>query len=171
MANTGGTNTNYYEVLEVAEDAPPHEVHKAYQRAKSTYSSDNPALYSMFSPEEARELLRLIEEAYMVLGNLGLRKSYNEARARGEVSAEVALVLPSHGAAQASPHAHPSQAAMNGNSFSSPSPMQQTAQAMQQPTAEPSHSMNAPSFATPADMTYQPGTVFSLTTSPSVCAS
>ncbi len=76
--------TNYYEILEVAADAPPHEIHKAYQRAKATYSTDNPALYSMFSPDEARELLRLIEEAYTVLGNPGMRKTYDEARARGE---------------------------------------------------------------------------------------
>lgn len=82
---TIGNHTNYYEVLEVQEDAPTHEVHKAYQRAKSTYSSDNPALYSMFSVDEARELLRLIEEAYAVLGNPGLRKTYDEARSKGEL--------------------------------------------------------------------------------------
>lgn len=70
-------DTNYYEVLEVPEDAPQTEVHRAYQLAKATYSQDNPALYSMFSPEEARELLRLIEEAYSVLGNPGLRKQYD----------------------------------------------------------------------------------------------
>src|SRR5947208_3257831 len=105
MANSG-TNTNYYEVLEVAEDAPPHEIHRAYQRAKSTYSSDNPALYSMFSPEEARELLRLIEEAYTVLGNPGLRKSYDESRAKGEISPQVALVVPQP-APKAAAHSSP----------------------------------------------------------------
>ena len=74
MANLGSPaeGTNYYEILEVAIDAPPHEIHRAYQRAKTTYSSENPALYSMSSPEEARELLRLIEEAYTVLGNPSL---------------------------------------------------------------------------------------------------
>jgi curved DNA-binding protein CbpA len=71
--------TNYYEILEVSHDAPPHEIHKAYQRARATYSADNPALYSMFSPEEARELLRLIEEAYSVLGNNLLRRNYDDA--------------------------------------------------------------------------------------------
>ncbi len=77
-------STNYYEVLEVMPDAPAHAIHKAYQRAKSTYSSDNPALYSMFSQEEADELLKLIEEAYLVLGNPTARKTYDEARSRGE---------------------------------------------------------------------------------------
>lgn len=69
---------NYYEVLEVAYDAPQHEVHKAYTRAKATYAQDNPALYSMFTRDEARDLLKLIEEAYAVLGNHGLRRNYDD---------------------------------------------------------------------------------------------
>ena len=71
-------HVNYYEVLEVAYDAPQHEVHKAYTRAKATYAQDNPALYSMFTRDEARDLLKLIEEAYAVLGNHGLRRNYDE---------------------------------------------------------------------------------------------
>jgi len=74
--------TNYYEILEVAHDAPQNEIHKAYQRAKATYSQESPALYSMFSKDEARELLRMIEEAYVVLGNQALRKSYDEKLAQ-----------------------------------------------------------------------------------------
>jgi curved DNA-binding protein CbpA len=70
--------TNYYEVLEVRSDAPQGEIFRAYQRAKSTYSVDNPALYSMFSQEEARELLKVIEEAYSVLSNVSLRKNYDD---------------------------------------------------------------------------------------------
>jgi len=101
-------DTNYYEVLEVQEQALPHEIHKAYTRAKATYSTENPALYSMFSPEEARELLRLIEEAYSVLGNPGLRKSYDELRLRGERSPYVALVAPNHAPV---PHMPPPTAA------------------------------------------------------------
>jgi curved DNA-binding protein CbpA len=80
------SGTNYYEVLEITVDAPAHEIHKAYQRAKATYSSDNPALYTMFSADEARELLRLIEEAYSVLSNPGARRTYDDARARGELA-------------------------------------------------------------------------------------
>jgi len=103
--------TNYYEVLEVSETAQTHEIHKAYTRAKATYSSENPALYSMFSPEEARELLRLIEEAYSVLGNPSLRKSYDDARARGERSPHVALVMTSYGQTSTSaPQAPPPSA-------------------------------------------------------------
>lgn len=69
---------NYYEVLEVPHDAPQHEIHKAYQRAKATYAQDNPALYSMFTREEARDLMKLVDEAYGVLGNHALRRNYDE---------------------------------------------------------------------------------------------
>jgi curved DNA-binding protein CbpA len=101
-------DTNYYEILEVQDQALPHEIHKAYTRARATYSTENPALYSMFSPEEARELLRLIEEAYTVLGNPSLRKSYDESRLRGERSPHVALVAPNH---PPPPHVPPPPAA------------------------------------------------------------
>lgn len=70
---------NYYEVLEVPPDAVPSEIQRAYQRAKATYSQDNPALYSMFSREEARDLLKLVDEAYSVLGNNQLRRNYDES--------------------------------------------------------------------------------------------
>jgi curved DNA-binding protein CbpA len=81
--NTLRDVTNYYEILEVTQDASQSDIHRAYQRAKSTYSQDNPALYSMFSREEARELLRMIEEAYSILGNGVLRKTYDDSRAGG----------------------------------------------------------------------------------------
>jgi len=132
MADSAG-GTNYYEVLEVPEDAPSHEVHKAYTRAKATYSSENPALYSMFSPEEARELLRLIEEAYTVLGNPSLRKAYDEARARGEKSPQVSLHTPSVASAP-SPSLHQQHA--------SPTQMMSTAQVQ-------SEHRKLPDFANP----------------------
>ncbi|MEY4617292.1 MAG: hypothetical protein RJB66_2252 [Pseudomonadota bacterium] len=68
----------YYELLEVLPGSPQHEVSRAYERAKITYASDNPALYTVFSTEEARELLKLIEEAYSVLGNTIYRNRYDE---------------------------------------------------------------------------------------------
>jgi curved DNA-binding protein CbpA len=85
-AGSQSGSTNYYEILEVSADAPSHEIHRAYQRARETYSQDNPALYSMFSAEEARELLRMIEEAFAVLSNTSLRRSYDESLNRGETA-------------------------------------------------------------------------------------
>lgn len=119
MSNSdiGSNETNYYEVLEVAPNAPPHEIHKAYQRAKSTYSSDNPALYTMFSAEEARELLRLIEEAYSILSNPAMRRSYDEARSRGEPLPNEVLKQAPVNIAEASHNAHQAQP-----DFTAPSP-------------------------------------------------
>jgi hypothetical protein len=82
--------TNYYEILEVNRDAPQNEIHQAYQRAKATYSSENPALYSMFSKEEARELMRMIEEAYAVLGNGAERRNYDQTLGKAEAQQPVA---------------------------------------------------------------------------------
>jgi curved DNA-binding protein CbpA len=74
----GQADQTYYEILEVNRDAPHHEIVKAYQRAKETYSPDSPALYSMFTKDEAEELRILIEEAYQVLGNQAKRREYDE---------------------------------------------------------------------------------------------
>jgi curved DNA-binding protein CbpA len=69
---------NYYEILELPTNAAQHEVTTAYDRAKRTYSGENPAIYTVFTESEARELLGLIEEAYSVLGNKTLRSIYDQ---------------------------------------------------------------------------------------------
>lgn len=80
------TNYNFYEVLEINANCPQHEVTKAYERARSTYSGNNPAVYTIFSEFEARELMKLIEEAYSVLGNNTLRALYDEKLLSGTAS-------------------------------------------------------------------------------------
>lgn len=69
---------NYYEVLELQSNAPQHEVTTAYERARKTYSGDNPAIYTIFSEQEARELLSVIDEAYSILGNKVMRSIYDQ---------------------------------------------------------------------------------------------
>jgi len=69
---------NYYEILELPTNAAQHEVTTAYDRAKRTYSGENPAIYTVFTDTEARELLALIEEAYSILGNKTLRSIYDQ---------------------------------------------------------------------------------------------
>lgn len=76
---------NYYEILEITSNSAQHEVTTAYERAKSTYSGDNPAIYTIFSENEARELLTLIEEAYAILGNKTLRSIYDQRLLGGKV--------------------------------------------------------------------------------------
>lgn len=77
------TKFSYYDVLEVDIHSQQHEITHAYERARNTYSGDNPAVYSIFSEEEAREMLRMIEEAYSVLGNKTLRNLYDEKISKG----------------------------------------------------------------------------------------
>jgi curved DNA-binding protein CbpA len=75
--NSLNSDQNYYEILEVAASAGPTEIYQAYQRAKATYSPSSPALYTMFTPEEANQLLGLIEEAYQTLSNKTRRRDYD----------------------------------------------------------------------------------------------
>lgn len=74
----GTSRYNYYEILELNANAPQHEVTAAYERARVTYSGDNPAIYTIFSEREARDLLVVIEEAYSILGNKILRNIYDQ---------------------------------------------------------------------------------------------
>lgn len=68
----------YYELLEVTPLAGPGEIYNAYQRARATYSPSSPALYSMFTPSEAQELMSLIEEAYQTLSHQAKRREYDQ---------------------------------------------------------------------------------------------
>lgn len=77
---------NYYDILEISQQCPQHEVTTAYERAKTTYSGENPAIYTIFSEHEARELLKLVEEAYAVLGNKTLRAIYDEKLSQKNVN-------------------------------------------------------------------------------------
>jgi curved DNA-binding protein CbpA len=76
MQSTG--RINYYDILELQTSAPTQEVILAYERARHTYSGDNPAIYSVFTRQEADDLLVMIEEAYQVLGNDILRYIYDQ---------------------------------------------------------------------------------------------
>ena len=71
---------NYYEVLEIPSTARSEEIYHSYQRAKAAYSSDSLALYSLMSPEECRNVLELVEEAYSILSDPMKRTRYDEAR-------------------------------------------------------------------------------------------
>jgi hypothetical protein len=77
MNTFGNSDQTYYELLEVSPSAGPTEIYQAYQRAKATYSPSSPALYTMFTAEEASQLMGLIEEAFQTLSNKTRRQDYD----------------------------------------------------------------------------------------------
>jgi len=77
------TRFNYYDILELSLQCSQNDITDAYKKAKATYTGQNPALYTIFSDQEAREYLRLVEEAYSVLGNRSLRALYDEKLVKG----------------------------------------------------------------------------------------
>ncbi len=68
---------NFYEILQVSQNATLQEIERAYTEAKETYSPTSAALYSMFSQEEAKDLHKLIESAYTTLKDQDLRRDYD----------------------------------------------------------------------------------------------
>lgn len=69
----------YYEVLEVSPTATVKEIQKAYEHAKETFHADSLAVYSLFTEQEILEIQAVIEEAYKVLMDEALRKSYDHS--------------------------------------------------------------------------------------------
>lgn len=76
---------NFYEILEIAPEAPTQQIERAYRIARATYQPASTATYSVFSDEQNAEILRRIEEAYEVLSDTRLRREY-DARLRREGS-------------------------------------------------------------------------------------
>ena len=68
---------NYYELLEVAVEASPFEVHQAYKEMVQLYHDDSLASYSFFSKEEREGILTKLEEAYSTLMDENRRSEYD----------------------------------------------------------------------------------------------
>lgn len=73
-----GTQQTYYELLDISPSASSEEIQQAYRAAKDTYSPESPALYSMFSKEEAMQINLLIDEAYKTLSHHARRREYDQ---------------------------------------------------------------------------------------------
>jgi curved DNA-binding protein CbpA len=69
----------YYEILELSPSATVKEIQKAYEHAKETFHADSLAVYSLFTEHEINEIQAAIEEAYRVLMDEALRKSYDQS--------------------------------------------------------------------------------------------
>lgn len=68
----------HYEILELARDAAPDQVERAYRIARATYADDSLATYSIYDQAELSAIQERIELAYKVLSNDGERRRYDE---------------------------------------------------------------------------------------------
>jgi DnaJ-class molecular chaperone len=75
----GIKDQTYYEILEVSPTATDKEIQRAYELAKETFHADSLAIYSLFSEEQVKEIQGAVEEAYRVLTNEVLRRSYDQS--------------------------------------------------------------------------------------------
>jgi len=71
---------NYYDVLEVSQDAKPEEIEQGYLRSKNAFSGESLAMYSLMSNDECEQMLVQIDEAYSILSVPEKRKQYDAAR-------------------------------------------------------------------------------------------
>jgi curved DNA-binding protein CbpA len=86
----------YYEILEVSPAATSKEIQRAYEHAKETFHTDSLAVYSLFSEQEIQEIQVAIEEAYRVLMDETLRKSYDQSHYQilGQQKSETPAEIP-----------------------------------------------------------------------------
>ena len=110
------SDQNHYEVLEISEDATVEEIQAAYQQAKEIYGSDSVVSNSILAPEERRQILERVADAYHTLIAEESRRLYDRS-----------LAAPSEPASQPSQHSQQAQQAQQAAQASyvagtSPSP-------------------------------------------------
>ncbi len=70
---------DHYEVLEVAPDASPEEVERAYRVVRAAYADGSLGTYSVFDTDESATLRERVEAAYRVLSDPEARRAYDAA--------------------------------------------------------------------------------------------
>jgi DnaJ-class molecular chaperone len=68
---------NFYELLNVNENASLQEIERAYELCKITYQTGSIAYYSILSEEERKDVLNRIDIAFETLKNTKKRKAYD----------------------------------------------------------------------------------------------
>jgi hypothetical protein len=68
---------NLYLVLDLTQHCSQNDILHAYNRAKSTYSRDSLAAYSLYDDNAKEGILKEIEDAYFVLGDARKRQAYD----------------------------------------------------------------------------------------------
>lgn len=75
------SDQNHYEVLELSERATAEEIQTAYERAKEIYASDSVVSNSILAPEERRQILERVTDAYHTLIAEESRRLYDRSLA------------------------------------------------------------------------------------------
>ena len=89
----GFVGLTYYEILDISPGAEPKEIQEAYYRVRAAFSKNALASYSLYTPEQRDQILKLIEEAYHILFDTRAREEYDQQlgqeklRARREAKA------------------------------------------------------------------------------------
>lgn len=86
--NTQADAVNYYKLLNITPDATRMEIRDAYLRVKSAFNSENQAMYSIMSEDEARSHLAMIDQAYLTLEDETSRERYDR-RLKSQVAGSV----------------------------------------------------------------------------------
>jgi DnaJ-class molecular chaperone len=68
----------FYELLDVASDVSPFEIHHAHKEMFQLYHEDSLASYSFFSREEREEIIAKLNEAYSTLMDDKKRSQYDQ---------------------------------------------------------------------------------------------
>lgn len=87
MKENNNSERTHYEILDVPSTASVEIIEQAYRKARSLYSGDNMALYSLYSSEERQEKLKQLTDIYETLTDPVKRKSYDEYAGRPVTSA------------------------------------------------------------------------------------
>jgi curved DNA-binding protein CbpA len=75
------SDQNHYEVLEISERASAEEIQSAYERAKEIYGTDSVVSSSILAPEERRQILERVTDAYHTLIAEESRRLYDRSLA------------------------------------------------------------------------------------------
>ena len=68
----------YYEILKIPENSSFLEIKQAHRDAVSIYGEDSLATYSLFSPDERKKILEIIETAFSILMDGKKRAAYDK---------------------------------------------------------------------------------------------
>lgn len=71
-------NKTLYELLDLAADASPYEIRRAYEEAHELYAHESIGSYSFFTEYERKTILADLEKAYLVLINSQSRSAYDQ---------------------------------------------------------------------------------------------